>query len=514
MDRRTLLRNCAVLGAAGLSGCSGLADRSAAPETDSPTPSPTPSPTSTPTETATPTPEPMAEFLDELVGVIDRETEDWDEGVSVDDISASFVATLRDDDGYSDNGLAFLDRLETISTSLEMRNAALTAASVAAFDSISDADLATVDRWLASPTSFQGGAFMATPYPPTGAIAGGLVDSSGDGVRDGFLMGTEPARLEVLERLHEPRPVVAEMATNLGGDGYTERAISYMRTVLRYRQYRDHPYEAWAQAERQGLLAEATADGEITEAELHGIRSDSDDRLINAQAEASGFDPSRRDTAGDGFPDHIAWLLAEEFGFPVNPSEPNVYIEMAAAEGVDHLSENETDLLVDLFANAPGGPIHLHFYEGASGVEPLTEADGQSVRYRADEAEQAGFGHHYVLLNDRALDPQERDDLAGLNVGAASWIDGSLPWTERTSVLAHELGHSFGIGGDVFAGVDSEEYSTGEYESVMNYNAPDDFAEYNDGEPFDDWELMRERRFGYGELDVSGLQDAWQNGAT
>ncbi|WP_053947899.1 hypothetical protein [Halolamina sediminis] len=511
MDRRTLLRNCAVLGAAGLSGCSGLAGRSAAPDTDSPTRSPTAtaSPTSTRTETATP--EPMAEFLDELVGAIDRETEDWDEGVSVDDVSESFVATLRDDDGYTDNGLAFLDRLETVSESLEMRNAARTAASVAAFDSISDGDLATVDRWLALPTGFQRGAFMATSYPPTGAIAGALVDSSGDGMRDGFLLGTSPL-LSVVERLHEPRPIVAEMATNLAGEGYTERAISYMRTVLRYRQYEGNPYERWAQAERQNLLVEATTDGEITEAASRGIGSSSSDRLIDAQAEAFGVDPTRGDTAGDGFPDHLAWLMAEEFGFPVHPTEPDVYVEVAAAEGVDHLSENERERLVDLFANAPGGPIHLHFYEGADDVEPLTQGYEEAVESRAEDGERAGLGHHYVLLNDRDLDFQGEDDRRGLNTGTASWVDGTLPWTERTSVLAHELGHSLGLLPEEFGGIDSEEYSVGEYASVMNYNGPDDFADYNDGDPFDDWEHMRENTFRYGELDVSGLEQTWQNG--
>lgn len=514
MDRRTLLRNCAVVGVAGLSGCNGLSDQSTLTGTDSPTDSATETATSTPTrtETATRTQEPMAKFLDDLVAAIGRETKDWDEDVSVNDISGSFVATLRDNDGYTENGITLLEQLETVSALLEMRNAAQTAASVAAFDSISSADITAVNRWLNSPSSFQEGAFSSFPYPPTGAIAGSLVDSSGDGVRDGFLTGTEPVRLEVLERLAEPRPVIAEMATNLGDGGYTERDIGHVRTVLRYRQYKDHPHERWTQAERQELLVEATTDGEITGGEYQGIRSSSSDRLIDAQAESFGFDPTRTDTAGDGFPDHLAWLMAEEFGFPVHPTEPDIYVEVAAAEGVDHLSANERERLVDLFANAPGGPIHLHLYKGADNVEPLTQGYEEAVESRADNGERAGLGHHYVLLNDRDLDFQGEENRRGINVGTASWVDGTVPWTERTSVVAHELGHSLGLLPEAFDGIDSEEYSPGEYASVMNYNAGFDFADYNDGEPFDDWAHMRKNTFRYGELDVSDLRQTWQNG--
>lgn len=516
MERRRFLQTCGVLGIAGLSGCNGLAVDSSDTSTQSPTATRTPTATATPTGTATPTPEPTPEFLDELVAAIDRETEEWGKLPEVNDISASFIETLRRDGEYTENGLAFLDRLETVAESLTKQNAALAAASTAGFDGVSDADLATVDRWLGSPPAFQKVAFLSLPYEPTGTVAGGLVDSSGDDIRDGFLLGTTRMRgrlrVRVLERLVEPRPVIADMVANLAGEAYTDREISHMQAVLRYWQHKGNPYEAWAQAERRGLLVEATTDGEISETEARGIQNSSSDRLIDAQAEPFGVDPTQSDTAGDGFPDHFAWLMQEEFGFPVHPTEPNVYVEVAAAEGVDHLSDNERERLVNLFANAPGGPIHLHLYEGASDVEPLPEGHEESVKFRADDAERAGLGHHYVLLNDRDLDFDGMDDRNGLNVSTASWIDGSLPWTRRASILAHELGHSFGILPYVFGGVDSKEHSSAEYDSVMNYNAAADFVGYSGGEPFDDWKHMREREFGYSELDVSGLRESWQNG--
>lgn len=507
MDRRQFLRIGGMVSVTGLAGCGSQSGRS----TDAPTDTLTDSPTDTasPTETATPTDTATPEFLDELVTAINRETEDWGGPVETDDLSERFVETLRvnSGDGYSKNGLAFLDRLETVSESLEMKLAVTTATSVVGFDSISKDDLATIDRWLDAPMQFQRAAFIALPYKPTEAIAGALADSSGDGIRDGFLIGSTGAG-PVLERLHEPRPVVAEMRSNLATEGYTERELAYMSTAVRYSSHKGSPYEVWAQAERHELLVEATTDGEISETEPRKIRNSSNDRLINAQAEAFGFDPTRSDTAGDGFPDHLSWLLAEAFDYPLHPTEPNVYVEVVAAEGVDHLSANEREELVDLFANAPGEPIHLHLYEGASDVTPLPNGTRGALLGRASEAERRQFGHHFVLLNDRQF-----GDRSGFNTRAASWIDGSLPWTERTSIVAHELGHSFGISGGAFGGVDSEQYSPEEYASVMNYAADDDFVGFNDDDPFDDWERMREQQFGRRYLDRSGLRQAWQNGS-
>jgi hypothetical protein len=79
--------------------------------------------------------------------------------------------------------------------------------------------------------------------------------------------------------------------------------------------------------------------------------------------------------------------------------------------------------------------------------------------------------------------------------------------------VAHELGHSLGNVGDAFAGVDSKKYSASKYDSIMNYNAASDVVKYNDGEPFDDWEHMREQKLGYDELDVSKLQQVWKKGS-
>ena len=58
-------------------------------------------------------------------------------------------------------------------------------------------------------------------------------------------------------------------------------------------------------------------------------------------------------------------------------------------------------------------------------------------------------------------------------------------------VLMHELGHSVGLYPDTYEGIDSEEAPYSEYRSVMNYDAPWPTVRYNDGEPFDDWEYIR-----------------------
>ncbi len=62
---------------------------------------------------------------------------------------------------------------------------------------------------------------------------------------------------------------------------------------------------------------------------------------------------------------------------------------------------------------------------------------------------------------------------------------------ETADVLMHELGHLEGLYPDTYDGIDSEEAPYSEYRSVMNYDAPWPTVRYNDAEPFDDWEYIR-----------------------
>lgn len=509
MNRRSLLGAIATASVAGLAGCGKLTERDGATDTVSSAEATT----QTETETKTATPEPDPEIVEAVIEVMEERSEDFRVDTDIDDVPEAFRATLKDDGSYTENGRAFVSRLERIEESLSLEIAFGLSVSVLPFDEISEEDLTVVDRWLNSPKEFQELAFMAGPS--TGAfdgLVGGLIDSTGDGIRDGLYIGVLPAGVRLIT---EPTPEVAERVEDLRDDGYTERSLEYLGKVVRCRQYQEGEYGEWHQAKRMGLLSDATESGEITDEELWGIRNDSDNRLINAQAEEFGSDPEETDTSGDGFDDHLLWLLQEEFDFDVHPTEPNVFVEVASVEGVDPLTESERQTLVDFFREeAPEEPIHLHLWEGANDVEPFDDGD-EFGRVAADTAERDTLGHHFMLLTDREYEMEnvEEDELSGYNTRSISWVDGSLSkGFERVSVAVHELGHSLGIGSSSFDGVDSETYSAQEYDSVMNYNQ--DEITFSEGEPFDDWERIREVTYGHIDLDLSGLERAWEEGST
>lgn len=497
MERRTFLRTSGVVGTAALSGCSGLLDSSAESSSEQST--------RPPRQRAQTDPE----IVEVVVQYIDENTAEWADDVAVDDISTAFLETVQADGMYTENGSAFLDRLGTIESSLGLAHASLAAVSVAEFSDISDDDVATVDRWLNSPEWFQRRVFRAGSTAGSDQIVGGLSDTSGDGLRDGFLLAVLP---EGIDWWDEPAPEFAERVFDLQGDGYTQRSLDYLAQLSRYWQERGRAYGRWAQAKRQGLLADATADGEVSEDDVWGLGSDSDDGLINAQARAFGVDPEQEDTSGDGFLDHLTWLMSESFDLPVVPDEPNVYVEVAAVEGVERLTDREKQFVKDLFLDAPGGPVHVHFYEGQNGVEPLENET--AVTKRAHErAERRDLGYHFVLLNDEPLDFDGIRNRRGLNRGTDSWVDASTAsGRARASALAHELAHSFGIADTDFVGVDSEIYTMGQYESVLNYNRNIEFLGFNDGKPFDDWAHMRESQYGNDDVDVSAIEAAWEAG--
>ncbi|MFW5939674.1 MAG: hypothetical protein ACOCSD_03910 [Halolamina sp.] len=469
--------------------------------------------TETATRTETETPEPDPEIVEAVMEGLEEQQEQYDlrPGDRPEDVSEEFLLALKDDGSYTENGREFVSRLERIEESLGLEQAVGLSVSVLELDEISEEDLTVIDRWLNSPREFQETALIGGSS--TGAfdgLVGGLIDSTDDGIRDGFYIAVLPAGVDLFT---EPAPEVAERIEDLRDDGYTERALDYLAEVGRYRQYQEDEYGEWNQAERMGLLSDATENGEITDEELWGIRNDSDNHLINAQAEEFGSDPEESDTSGDGFDDHLLWLLQEAFDYDVHPTEPNVFVEVASVESVDPLTESERETLVDFFREeAPEGPIHLHLWEGANDIEPFD--DGNEFRQVAiDNAERNKLGHHLMLLTDRDYDNiDNEDEVAGYNSWETSMANGSdSKGSERLSTVVHELGHSLGINSASFDGVDSEEYSAQEYDSVMNYNQ--DEITFNEGEPFDDWERIREVTYGHTDLDLADLEAAWEEGS-
>lgn len=342
-----------------------------------------------------------------------------------------------------------------------------------------------------------------------------IVDGSGDGLLHGMAerLGLDPAG---------SHPTVAEFATPLAEDGYSDTEFAYLSRIDELAETRGNEYELWSQAENLTLLHDAVANGSVTSQQVWGIENDADNQLLNAMEVEFGTDPELADTSGDGYEDHIAWGPMRDLGLAVTPGEVDLHVEIDSVEGQEPPTPDQRAEIRSTFREEPGpevGPIHVHFHDCEHDRESI-----ESVESMQDVAEDyrsiRGLGIHYLLVNDGTVATEDNDvpGVAYLSETEPSWmiVDGTLSERARTdietSVIAHELGHSFGVLDSDFDGVDSEEYTATEYESVMNYNhwTPVTFSA---GEPFDDYAQMASQSFGAYHQNVSALERMWEAGA-
>jgi hypothetical protein len=390
-------------------------------------------------------------------------------------------------DGYGDSDVAFLARVATLS------------------ESAFGIEQARALGLLSEPTANG----TATP-----ADLDRLADTSGDGLLDSVArrLGLDPTVAQ---------SVVVEFAQPLAVGGYDRTEFDYLERIDELSAYRGHDYEVWQQATQLGLLDAAVENGTVTDRQLWALRNNASNRLLNGMEVQFGTDPEAADTSGDGYADHLAWGPLRDLGLPVTPGEVDIYVELDTVEGQAPPDADQRGTVQSTFRTEPPdaiGPINVHFRQCAddrdsvSGTADLRERIGE---YR----EATGLGFHYMLINDGPLE-FEGQRAAGLTYIARqepSWIvvDGTIDdrggAEYEPSTIAHELGHSFGVFGDDFAGVDSREYTSAEYTSVMNYNhwTP---VTFSSGEPFDDFERMAEQSFGSYHQDRSALEEMWEDG--
>jgi hypothetical protein len=386
--------------------------------------------------------------------------------------------------GLDDADLAFLDRA-----------AAVTA------DNVSVAQARSLDL-LVGPTR-DGSA------TPTDRAA--LSDTAGDGLLDGFAaeVGLNP---------DEAYPTVSDLAAPLAQGGYDETAFAYLERVEELTEYQGHEYELWTQAGEVGLLDSAVANGTVTERQVWALGNDDTDRLLNGVETDFGTDPARADTSGDGYADHLVWGPLRDLGLDVTPGEPDVHVELEATSDQHLPSERQRETVREAFAAAPT-PINVHFYECTTDQDPVDGPD--EMHDRVDEYRtMTGIGAHYLLISDGPyrLSGGDAAGIAYVANHSASWmlVDGSLATragsSYESSAIAHELGHSLGILGSDYEGVDSRDVPASEYRSVMNYNnwTP---VTFSDGAPFDDFDHMADQEFGSYHQDTDALAEMWTEGS-
>lgn len=341
-----------------------------------------------------------------------------------------------------------------------------------------------------------------------------LTDTAGDGLLNGMAtqLGLDPG---------DSHSLVAEYATPLAQGGYNESDLTYLARIDDLAEYQDSEYEIWAQAEQLELLDAAVANGSVTSNQAWGIGNDADNRLLNAMEVEFGTDPARADTSGDGYPDHLAWGPMRDLGLNVTAGEVDVFLELDTVDGQDEPTAEQREMLTETFETEPGediGPINLHIRECAgdrTNIDTVDEMQSAVEEYR----DITGLGFHYMLITDGTVETEDSaaPGLAYISQSNPSWmiVDGTLrdrgDEAIEASVIAHELGHSLGILGDDFEGVDSREFSESEYESVMNYNYWTPLT-FSTGAPFDDYAEMADSEFGSYHQDRSKLAAYWEDG--
>jgi len=213
-----------------------------------------------------------------------------------------------------------------------------------------------------------------------------------------------------------------------------------------------------------------------------------------------GTDPTMNDTSGDGLPDGYAYEEGE-----LDPLRKNVVVEINYEEGVE-LPE-ELDDVVDVFDEAPvesdvGEPgINLVLIDDGT-VDELSTTDFETYAHETyqDDFNRQGDGVYHALFVE---DLEQGEDTIGVT---RADTDGMLvdDWEDdaTAATFMHELGHQMGLWLDVHDGIDSTEYTWGEYPSIMNYNRPVDCSatecvveyplEFDDGTGHDDWGYIEE----------------------
>jgi hypothetical protein len=181
-----------------------------------------------------------------------------------------------------------------------------------------------------------------------------------------------------------------------------------------------------------------------------------------------------------------------------DPTRYDVYLEVDVAPGcsVDEQVARTVAAFADAPVENPDGTtgVTLHVERGGHDVRgPVFLAerpDGRSLAsVRAEHFDNDGYGYHYTVVADAT-----RTGYAGVHRNATTIVT-----CGSGDTFAHELGHSLGLDGAAYEGIDNATVDFAAYPSVMNYNARGQVYRYSNGtagpRDFDDWAyVVREGR--------------------
>jgi hypothetical protein len=259
------------------------------------------------------------------------------------------------------------------------------------------------------------------------------------------------------------------------------------------------------------FIADTDGDGlndriEIREYQTDPASADTDIDGLDDGSEINKFgtNPFVADTDGDGLEDgdEVHNQALEN----ADPARMDVFVE------IDYMSGSKPSNIVfdsvqEAYADAPiknpdgstGIELHLILDEQVPVERTTNPVDTDRIMKKYFDHENEGW-HYAVAVRDARVrggdwfgySEYRRDN--GQITFQTTHINSQESWSSKdtAAIFMHELGHSVGIGVETYRGVDSEEIPFAQYSSIMNYNAPPQTIQYNDGEPFDDWAYIKE----------------------
>ena len=191
-----------------------------------------------------------------------------------------------------------------------------------------------------------------------------------------------------------------------------------------------------------------------------------------------------------------------------DPLRMDVFVEVDYMRGHEP-PEDAIDMVKEAYADAPvenpdgtsGIDLHVEWGDAISEV-PTTNASERDELMR-EHFDNENSGYRYALaVNDVRLDGSDYAGFAasghenGQFVFQTAYDNGRSYSTDGVAdIFMHELGHSLGLGPELYDGIDSESVPYHSYRSSMNYDAPWGTVRYSHADPFDGWAYIADHAF-------------------
>jgi hypothetical protein len=215
--------------------------------------------------------------------------------------------------------------------------------------------------------------------------------------------------------------------------------------------------------------------------------------------------PTNPDTDADGLPDGSE--VKREALSDANPLQKDIFVEVDYVRGhkpPTAVLERATEMYDAAPVSNPDGTTGINLH---ASYDEAIQTDGTVYWDQVDESLMPEYfdheddGYRYAIAVADAKATGFEFEIGGRQGGSngefifeTTYRNSNRQMTtgEIAGIFVHELGHSAGIGGNAYKGVDSTAVSYSTYTSRMNYNSPNDALTYNTGEPFDDWEHIEQ----------------------